>query len=408
MLTETPRGRWLSRSRERRGEATLGYDPIVESVEIAIIGGGPAGLACAIALAGHGLRATVLERAQPPIDKACGEGLMPGGVATLRQLGVAMPPGSARPFVGVRFLDGAHRAEGRFARGPGLGIRRTRLHEALVRRAEQVGVDLRWGVRVDELRAESGEMGTSAGALAARWIVGADGLHSRVRRWAGFEARPGRYERFGVRRHFEIEPWTDFVEVHWADRDETRAEAYVTPAGEREVGVVMLWSGRKASFDGLIREVPALWQRLKEAKVLSRDRGAGPLAQRVRKLVKGRVALVGDASGYVDAITGEGLSLALREGVALAECLAQGELSPYPARRRAIAWLPETLTRLMLFAERRPRLRRRLIDRLAAKPARFDAFLGVHSGTEPWTALGPAGLWDLATLLLREGWRRAI
>jgi hypothetical protein len=62
----------------------------------------------------------------------------------------------------------------------------------------------------------------------------------------------------------------------------------------------------------------------------------------------------------------------------------------------------------MLFAERRPRLRRRLLDRLAAKPARFDAFLGVHSGTEPWTALGPSGLWDLATLLLTEGWRRPI
>jgi flavin-dependent dehydrogenase len=383
----------------------------VESVEIAIVGAGPAGLACAIALAARGRGATVLERGHPPLDKACGEGLMPGGVATLKALGVELPPGDARPFVGVRFLDGARRAEGRFARGPGLGIRRTRLHEALVRRAVDCGVDLRWGTRVDGLDFTSGGNGrldTSAGPLGARWIVGADGLHSHVRRWAGLDGVPSRYERFGVRRHFEIEPWTDFVEVHWAAPDEARAEAYVTPVGEREVGVVMLWSGRKAAFDELVRQVPTLWKRLEGAATLSRDRGAGPLAQRVRTVVSGRVALVGDAAGYVDAITGEGLSLAFREAVALADCLAKEDLSSYPARRRAIAWLPENLTRLMLVAERRPRLRRRLLDRLAAKPERFDAFLGVHSGTEPWTALGPAGLLDLATLLLTEGWRRPI
>ncbi len=90
----------------------------------------------------------MLEAGTPPIDKACGEGLMPDGVEVLSGLGVEFEAIETRAFRGIRYVDGDLVAEGRFPGAPGLGIRRTVLHGALSRRAAEVGVDLRWGSRV--------------------------------------------------------------------------------------------------------------------------------------------------------------------------------------------------------------------------------------------------------------------
>ena len=170
----------------------------------------------------------LFDRATPPIDKACGEGVMPHGVAALRRLGVCPDQDCGRPFVGVRYVEsrpagGPLVAEARFPEGTGLGVRRLQLQLGLARRAEQVGVELHWGEAVHGVTHRG--IDTEAGRLEARWIVGADGLHSKVRRWAGLEGRPFPGRRFGVRRHYAVETWTDMVEVHWGDR----ADAYVTP-----------------------------------------------------------------------------------------------------------------------------------------------------------------------------------
>ena len=361
------------------------YDPVVERFDVAVVGGGPAGLATAIAAVQQGLRAVVFEAApadSAPIDKACGEGLMPAGVRALAALGVdALALG--HPFVGIRFLEGKLCAEGRFRQGSGVGIRRTRLHAALLQAAGSAGVDLRFGHRVGAIGA-TGEIDTEAawldgpeGRIEARFLVGADGLHSRVRRWAGLERRtaPRAGDRFGVRRHYRLAPWSEFVEVSWAPV----GEAYVTPVGDDEVGVAFLWSGRKAGFDDLMAFFPELRARLGDAPAVSKDRGAGPLRQRTRDVVRGRTLLVGDAAGYVDAITGEGLALAFEEAFAAAAAMANGELSHYRSARRAIHRGPDTLTHLMMFAERRPALRRFVLRRLAKSPNLFARLLGVHS-----------------------------
>jgi flavin-dependent dehydrogenase len=363
--------------------------------EVLIVGGGPAGLAAAIAARAEGLDALVVDRARPPIDKACGEGLMPDGLALLRDLGVRLDPERLRPFHGIRYLDGDVVAEGRFPAGPGAGIRRLDLHRALVRRAEEAGVRLRWRTRVDGLT--DGGAVTDAGPIAARFVVGADGLRSRVRRWAGLAGPPPdpRRGRFGVRRHFAVEPWSDCVEVYWAEG----CEAYVTPVAGREVGVAMLWSGRKASFDDLLARFPRLGDRLRGAPAASRDRGAGPLCQKVRRVARGRLALVGDASGYVDAITGEGLSLAFHQAKALAQALRRGDLSLYARRHRRIALLPDALTRLLLWVEKRPPLRHRLIRAFAREPALFSRLLALHARALPARTvvpLAPRLLWRLA------------
>ncbi len=377
----------------------------VASQDILIIGGGPAGLATAIAARQNGLGVVVLERAAPPIDKACGEGLMPDGLAVLRGLGVELGAESYRPFYGIRYVDGETVAEGRFAADPGIygaGVRRVRLHEALAERAAALGIEVRWRTRVLDLRPDSQSLvaETTAGALRVRFVVGADGLHSRVRRWAGLAGRPARpwlaqQGRFGVRRHFTLAPWSDLVEVHWGED----CEAYVTPVSAEEVGVALLWSGRKAGFDQLLESFPVLASRLSGAPEISRDRGAGPLRQRVRAVARGRVALVGDASGYVDAITGEGLSLAFHQALALAEALRRGDLGHYVREHRRLGRFANVLTELLLIAERRPWLRRRVVRALARDGALFSRLLAVHAGVAPVRrGLGsaPRLLWRMA------------
>jgi len=327
----------------------------------------------------------LIDRARPPIDKACGEGLMPDGLDRLRQLGVE-PPAEGRSVVrGIRYVEGELVAEGLFVGAPGCGIRRVFLHEAMVRRAERVGVVLDWETSATGLR---GGVVTDRGLLGARWIVGADGLHSSMRRWAGLEAAPPRRRRYGVRRHFTIEPWSDFVEVHWTDG----CEAYVTPAGPRRVGVALLWSGETGSFEKLLDRFPTLRRRLVGVPVESEDRGAGPLEQRVRSVVRGNLALVGDASGYVDAIAGEGLALAFHHAFALVEAIESRDLMRYAAAHRRLARLPAVMTRLLLGVERRPWLRRRLIGALAADPALFSRLVSVHARELPPRNLGYDGL----------------
>jgi menaquinone-9 beta-reductase len=359
--------------------------------DLLVVGGGPAGLATAIRARLAGLDATVLDRFHPPIDKACGEGLMPDAVARLREIGVE-PPGSA--IRGIRYVDGGLTAEGVFPQAGGLGVRRLDLHESLVRRAEEVGVELRWGVSAKGL--EEGGVATDQGPIRARWIVGADGLLSKVRLWAGLAGEPGPLRRFGVRRHFAVAPWTDCVEVYWGPD----CEAYVTPVGPDRLGLAMLWSGKTSSFDELIECFPTLRDRLAGAPEISRDRGAGPLHQKVLGVRRGNVALVGDASGYLDAITGEGMAVAFHQTAALVEAIVAGDLDSYAAAHRRISRLPDFMTSMVLALERRPRLRRRALRALAAEPALFSRLLGIHGRTLPAWRFGLDGALRLAWRLV--------
>jgi flavin-dependent dehydrogenase len=354
----------------------------VTGFDLAVVGGGPAGLAAAIAARQRDLSVVVLESGEPGRDKACGEGILPDGVAALAELGVPLA-GLGRPFRGIGFADETRGVAGDFPDRPGLSVRRTRLHGALAATAEAAGAVLRWRTRVESLT-EDGLRLASGERLGARTVVGADGLHSRVRRWAGLDRGAAPYRRFGVRRHYRLAPWSERVEVHWRDG----CEAYLTPVGENELGVAMLWSGGPSRFDRLLERFPELASRLSGAARLSEDRGAGPFHQRARAAVRGRVALLGDAAGYLDAITGEGLALAFREAQALARSVERGGLEDYARASRRLRRLPETLTRLLLVAERHPALRRRFFAALERDPRLFARLLAVHCRALPARRLG--------------------
>ncbi len=157
----------------------------------------------------------VADPAMPPIDKSCGEGLMPGALAALGRLGVALPPEHCFPFRGIRFLGSNTAVEASFPNGTGMGIRRTHLHQAFIKpRSEEAGaVTLLWGVAVKGLT-ETG-VRLDRGTVDCRWVIGADGENSRVRRWAGLERTRKESLRFGFRRHYRVKPWADCVEIYW-------------------------------------------------------------------------------------------------------------------------------------------------------------------------------------------------
>jgi flavin-dependent dehydrogenase len=295
--------------------------------EVLIAGGGPVGLAAAIEARMAGLDVTVVEPRDGPIDKACGEGLMPGALPELARLGVD-PDGM--PFHGIAYLDGRRRVEHRFHGGPGRGVRRTVLHAALRERAVAAGVRFHEG-RVDAVHQRAGFV--EAVGLRAAWLLGADGLHSAVAREVGLALPPPRgRRRFGQRRHYALPPWSEFVEVLWTPA----GEFYVTPIGDRVVGVALL-ARRGEHFDEALGVAPGLAERLRGVEAASELRGAGPLRQRTRARVAGRVLLIGDASGYVDALTGEGLRIGFAQGRAAVAALVASTPDVYEA-----AWERET------------------------------------------------------------------
>lgn len=295
-------------------------------IDLLVAGAGPAGLATAMFAASAGLRVTVLDPRTGPIDKACGEGLMPGAVKMLANLGVTL---HGMPFHGIRYLDAHRSATAFFASGSGLGVRRTSLHQAMTDRALQLGVRFEQGV-VREVLQESGAV--TANGCRAGYLVAADGLHSSVRRMVGLQQPPGPALRWGLRQHFRVRPWTRLVEVHWA----ARSEAYVTPVGPDEVGVAVVGSTR-APLAEQLRAFPRLAERLAGAHPSGGVRGAGPLRQRVAGRVAGRVLLVGDAAGYVDALTGEGIAVSLASARSLVAAVLQGEPAAYER-----LWLRDT------------------------------------------------------------------
>lgn len=355
--------------------------------DLVVVGGGPAGLATAIEARLAGLEVVVLDRRNPPVDAACGEGLMPAGVRRLLGLGVILPEKEVGRIHGIRYRDGGRAAEARFRDGMGLGVRRRTLHQALVDRAAALGADLRWGVSVTSLR-DGGVQTDGHGAVSGRWVVAADGRLSGVRRLAGIDVRMPRRRRFGVRRHYRVTPWTEMVEVYWTDA----GEAYVTPVGPDTIGIAMLTDCRPADFDGLLDGVPELADRVRGAEIVTRDRGAGPFGQRPRTVISGGVALVGDASGCLDPITGEGLSVAMGQARALVAAVVADDIEAYAGDHARLSRVPRMLTSLLLGVEGRPSARRLVVRVCASCPRLFSWMVDLvgRSGVELPTARASA------------------
>ena len=305
-------------------------------IDLLVAGAGPVGLFAAIEAAQLGLAVTVVEPHMGPIDKACGEGLMPEALERLARIGID-PQGI--DFFGIRYIAGDRMAEARFSNGPGRGVRRTTLQDALRQRARELDIKFIDG-RVEEI--VQTDSFVEAAGIRSRYLIGADGLHSTIREQLGLvgtsSKRREKHQRFGIRQHFSLSPWSDLVEVYWL----SDVEVYVTPVDPQTVGIAVLGEA-VLDFNETITRIPELATRLASAQSASKLRGAGPLRQPVRTRTMGRVLLVGDAAGYIDALTGEGLRVGFAEAEAAVHAVRINDLNSYEAEwqriTRSYRWL---------------------------------------------------------------------
>ena len=342
--------------------------------DIFVLGGGPAGLAAAIALRQAGFAVLLADAERPPIEKACGEGLMPDSLAAAARLGIHISPALGFPFRGIRFQNPEHFAAADFPAGSGIGIRRPILQGLLAERAAQTGVEMLWGQVVTGLKENAVRLGGKQ--ITARWIVGADGVQSLVRRWAGLDHVGRDTHRFSFRRHYRVAPWSDYMEIHWGDG----CQFYVTPVSASEVCLVLTSRNPRKRIANVLPEFPALARRLSGRPTVSAERGAIAGTRRLRRVTQGNVALVGDASGTVDPITGDGLCLAFQQAHVLAGALAHDDLGLYERAHRHVARRPRFMSDFMLLLDRSAMLQRRTLAAFEAHPHLFANLLSMHVG----------------------------
>jgi flavin-dependent dehydrogenase len=366
---------------------------LVNSTDVLVIGGGPAGLAAAIAARLRGFRVIVADGALPPIDKPCGEGLMPDGISALQRLGITVKPQDSYCLRGIQFRGAGLAVGARFPSSGGLGVRRTILHRIMTERASELGVDLLWGTVVTSISSEAVKLADRR--VGAKWIIGADGGNSRVRRWARLDTYRREALRYAFQRHYHIEPWTDSVEIHWGPH----SQIYVTPLADAQVGVALISRDPKLRLDEALSAFPKLKSQLRGAVPFA-EKGALSATRKLKRVCRENVALIGDASGTVDAITGQGLGLSFNQALVLAECLESGTLDRYPNQHRRLAFRPLLMARLMLALDGRPKLQQRTLQAFHRRPEILRRLLAFHGGVPSGLRLTLDGLtlgWGLLT-----------
>ena len=363
----------------------------MKRMDVAVLGGGPAGLAAAIALRQRGCRVALYDGQRPPIDKACGEGLMPEAVRLLQELGVALGSDDGAPMTGISFHDAHGRASAAFGEGAGLAVRRTRLQSRMAARAEEMGIEMHWGACVRAVT--DGGFASAGKAIQAAFFVIADGLRSTLAEASGFRERRCQSTRYASRQQFRCAPWSNRVQVYWGSHE----QLYVTALGDDEVGVALLTTKRGRRLSDALPDFPDVAKRIAGAARTSGMRGAVTKTRSLREVIRGNVAVLGDASGSVDAVTGEGLLNALQQAHALAEAIAAGKPESYAEAHRQISKGPQRMARLLLLLDRLPWLERAFVATMARRPESFAALLRVHLAEQTWLSFAKN---EAATLMM--------
>jgi flavin-dependent dehydrogenase len=282
-----------------------------------------------------------------------------------------------------------------------MGIKRRLLDAAVLEQARAEGADVCLGITaLDLLASETGFRGvrTDHGDFDAKAIVLADGLRSRLRRIAGMDVATG-VRRYGVSAHFCLQQQ---VEPCVCIRLRHDHEVYLTPVGPRETNVAVLVGENRAkmlagsvqqSFQDLVRCSGMLPE---SAELLDGPMVAGPFPARARRLWKDNLVLAGDAGGFFDGISGEGMSLAIVSSKMAAKAVAaylkdgsHKHFRAYANSRHRLERNSTLLARATLLLASHGRLGRYAIGNLRKRPATFEKLLAINAGAAGLQSLRP-------------------
>jgi flavin-dependent dehydrogenase len=265
-------------------------------------------------------------------------------------------------------------------------MRRTVLHQLLLDRAIALGVHFHWKNSVQQIESTSTGVSirTNRQFLHTRFLVGADGHSSRIAAGAGLTRSTEHSRRIGLRQHYLIAPWSNFVEVHWS----RHGQAYVTPTSNHEVCVAFVSNRKFESPSSALSLYPSLAACLNNAPTGGNPRGSITLGRKLHRVATRNIALIGDASGSVDAVTGEGLALCFRQAAALAHALKADDLTLYQQAHRRIQRLPTLMSRALLLMDHSPRLCDLALQTFQRSPWLFERLLQIHTGHSPLPLLG--------------------
>jgi menaquinone-9 beta-reductase len=360
-----------------------------------VVGAGPAGAASALYAARRGHRVIVFDRQTFPRDKPCGEGLMPSGRPALRELGLEddVVSGGAPPLNGVQFglperptVDVPFPAHG--GERAGLGIRRldfdARLAEAIGRHP-QIQFCQRTEVRDVRTDADAPTtVVTTSGEVRARVVAVADGLRSALRHRMGWTRGPRPPHRYGITAHWKmdgpVDPWVRIT----FDRG---LEVYEGPvAGNQRMVALLCYQDRMPEFGGRLesryREIAqSLRPGLRNADLVGSVSVVGPFWYRASTVAQGRVFLIGDAAGFSDPITAEGIAAGLRQARAFAAALeTTNPERAYQQAHRRMTNDPRRVAALLLRLSRTPALVERAIRSHGRSPQTLAKLLGIGFG----------------------------
>ncbi len=375
--------------------------------DVAIVGAGPAGAATAIRLAGGGRSVLLVDKSAGPGRKPCGEALFGSGAKELRDLKLNQAALEPRPLSHIRFHAGGNSAEAPLP-GGAIGVRRGLLQPALWAAARSAGVELRAGtsvIGIEDIESAAPKLRTAEGAIEARIVVAADGLHSRLRRETGLASgKPS--DRYGVTGHVTLrKPVTNVVDIFI----ERGYELYVTPVSETSVNVALLLHHKamlrfKGDTASGFRSIVAAHPFFRDGFDLDdKPLVAGPFARATSKSWKGSLLLAGDAAGFLDGISGDGMSAAFVGAHLCADAvdayLTDGDIThfrDYDRKRRHSVRDSNLLAHTSLLMGSNPLLAKMSVRNLGRRPATFAKFAAINSREMSITSLRPRDVLALA------------